>query len=1294
MVNSTSTLSILPSEAVYILAWIEFLVVLTTMLFLVMFITDIFRGHFHDIIVKSILGAVNNVSDSMVIYVMGAMQAARFKNQLLPVWAIVLVGFRHSMDFISGHGVPDYQGKRFFEVIIVFKYLGLAFLNRTRVSELAYPLWSLWGLQIVRTLYRFGTRALAFSSAWYGKSSELVSEHMRIDEHRANFIPEECNPETMKGYKYLVYGETRRHIRLQKPRYVLQIDMNPKGRAQAQRQEMIKARNKARGEDKASRGRDRAAHTSGQVENVTEPMNPQGRQPAEREIIVESVSPQTGHPAERGTSTRDPTEREKKYTIGSASPKFPCDQNGSTNTDLESLITLDKIWRCNGALLSSTQGDKFKDLSLAFSLSRLLRSRLEDVKQHKESIPITKKLVVFRIIKEHDPERAFGIMELEMAFINDYFNTRFPMIFWGGLSSLCFSVTLSVATLVVICWLSADISRLYHSHKDEVTHTVHGIHVDRAITWFFMLLMMFKEFWEMVSYLLSDWTRLLLACSYVQKVCRCMRNGLMEKFISSFLTSKIAHHRWHGVIDQHAFLQSYDDSPSVWNLVHTISTGAIRKKEEGTKLEENVKIPESVKHAILKTLRSLDLTHDHLLNVVPTLVAEPRERYRWACSELPTSSHIILVWHIATSLCEIKFASDRGINLSSPGFPLSAMLYLTSFCRHCCCPPQPYLVNENILNGDLKTGYTVANSLSRYCAYLLVAKPDLLPDSFLVPKIVFEDTIKDARRILKGCDSLEKKYKRLMDEASQDIRNSDYNKNVVQKGAKLAKELIDYESEKSCWEILAGVWVDLLVHIAPSWNAEAHKKCLESGGELITHIWTLLWHCGIEKSKLWPVEDVPETQNRNIEINNVQLVKPVWQDAGAWERENKQQMPATTTLDGGHRPLKPGLTNRQGNVVRKMQNLGNTCYLNAALQSLLALDELRVRMLEQDPPPGGSLHLELKKLFMDTSGANYEEGTLVLENLFKLMCSRHEEINQGNMADSNHALHLLLNDLINEEPEGRDFPSTVESLFNGQVVKSVSSKQCGHNSVTTEALVLSLAIPSKKPVSIKECLDLYTTGEVDDWECKDCTATAANASSSQTDTTVDKGQIGQLNSETHQKEQFSCSAEKKTSTPNQDKGKLPFLDGIARRRDQHHNKLEENKIRRVATIKYCINKAPPVLTVQLKRFKFLHDDESGKLEEHVNFQGTLDITEYMDTRYVDNDKYIYCLVAVIVHEGRKLDEGHFFAYVRASRTGGQKRESSDTHSWFLANDEKVEEVSFENVLECEAYILFYERARQ
>jgi hypothetical protein len=95
----------------------------------------------------------------------------------------------------------------------------------------------------------------------------------------------------------------------------------------------------------------------------------------------------------------------------------------------------------------------------------------------------------------------------------------------------------------------------------------------------------------------------------------------------------------------------------------------------------------------------------------------------------------------------------------------------------------------------------------------------------------------------------------------------------VEQGSILASDLIEQESEEKRWEILAGVWAGLVVHIAPSWNAEAHKRNLKSGGEFITLIWALLWHCGIEKSSLWhkgnayesnaqaPQEDSSETRN-------------------------------------------------------------------------------------------------------------------------------------------------------------------------------------------------------------------------------------------------------------------------------------------------------------------------------------------------------------------------------------------------------------------------------------------------
>ena len=74
--------------------------------------------------------------------------------------------------------------------------------------------------------------------------------------------------------------------------------------------------------------------------------------------------------------------------------------------------------------------------------------------------------------------------------------------------------------------------------------------------------------------------------------------------------------------------------------------------------------------------------------------------------------------------------------------------------------------------------------------------------------------------------------------------------------------LIDNENQESRWEILAEVWARLLVHIAPSSNAEAHAKYLDCVLEFITQIWALFTHCGIEKSELWQEDAAPGSNAR------------------------------------------------------------------------------------------------------------------------------------------------------------------------------------------------------------------------------------------------------------------------------------------------------------------------------------------------------------------------------------------------------------------------------------------------
>jgi hypothetical protein len=422
-----------------------------------------------------------------------------------------------------------------------------------------------------------------------------------------------------------------------------------------------------------------------------------------------------------------------------------------------------------------------------------------------------------------------------------------------------FSLLLSMATFAVAFWLAVDIRKVYHvvpqNKEDNFMIQMHGRNVDVLITWLFMVFMMFKEVWEMVTYLLSNWTRLLLLCKYVQSRPWFCPGG---RLVKSFYKSKIAD-AWHGCMDQYDFLDSFNYKPLFRKVANAISLGKMPQALDGRKRGDVIKVPECVKLAMLQALRRVKLSNTYLQKEIPSLKSEPMfQRYSWACLELHTCSQVILVWHIATSLCEIELAKECKIDLSKPGFLRSAWSGLKTLAT---CTSQPYLVNENMAV-QLETDYHIAISLSRYCAYLQVFLSELLPDSFVVPDLIFEETLKDVREQLEDCNLRKCSYSKLMIIAEEAVGKELDEMNILEQGAILGKALIEKEGKESRWKILAGVWADLLVHMAPSWNVADHKHHLESGGEFITLIWALLSHCGIEKSILWDKDDGETSNNQ------------------------------------------------------------------------------------------------------------------------------------------------------------------------------------------------------------------------------------------------------------------------------------------------------------------------------------------------------------------------------------------------------------------------------------------------
>ncbi|BAS95855.1 uncharacterized protein [Oryza sativa Japonica Group] len=149
-------------------------------------------------------------------------------------------------------------------------------------------------------------------------------------------------------------------------------------------------------------------------------------------------------------------------------------------------------------------------------------------------------------------------------------------------------------------------------------------------------------------------------------------------------------------------------------------------------------------------------------------------------------------------------------------------------------------------------------TLSRYCAYLVVFQPDLLPDYSENAEDLFQDMKTELKDML-GCYhyyfSRGRKRANAIVNPSPANNNDDDNNNSkkqgsVRKGAELATLLL--QLQKDMWKLLAEVWTEIVVYVAASNEVErimAHRNVLCQGGEFITVLWALTTHTGITRDR-------------------------------------------------------------------------------------------------------------------------------------------------------------------------------------------------------------------------------------------------------------------------------------------------------------------------------------------------------------------------------------------------------------------------------------------------------------
>ncbi|CAG9309972.1 unnamed protein product [Blepharisma stoltei] len=115
-----------------------------------------------------------------------------------------------------------------------------------------------------------------------------------------------------------------------------------------------------------------------------------------------------------------------------------------------------------------------------------------------------------------------------------------------------------------------------------------------------------------------------------------------------------------------------------------------------------------------------------------------------------------------------------------------------------------------------------------------------------------------------------------------------------------------------------------------------------------------------------------------------------------------------------------------------------------------------------------------------------------------------------------------------------------------------------------------------------------------------------------------------------------------------------------------------------AAKKYDIWKAPPILIIHLKRFIF-NRDKRGKVEGLVNYplEG-FDLTKY--TASTQREVPLYEAFARIDHSG-SLENGHYSAAVK----------NKSAQEWYSYDDSLVDKLDETDLVSPEAYVLFYQK---
>jgi hypothetical protein len=562
------------------------------------------------------------------------------------------------------------------------------------------------------------------------------------------------------------------------------------------------------------------------------------------------------------------------------------------------VVKVGMIWTHKGKLLHSAGSEwdsasALKHTCLSFALFKLLKRRFCGLDIAEAADQKTMDFVVDGLLAvdggaRYDYERAFRVVEVELSFMYDFFYTKYPALFPTNrlLGFIRFFVLLGFFKVLLDFMV-------FESPSDDGDEPPENtfIYFNNVLL---IAMLLSIDILQHLTAGYSDWAVVQFVCDYVSKprhgMRRCWKRGLgirraLMKLVAAWRwqTSRKwwwSPRCWDNKLGQYSLLESYEPSKTKktlsWLSLHILGP-------------KTVPLAGEVRKEVLDSLRKT--------RGLPCVGRSLKESGRhlqlhWACDHLPTHTHTVLVWHIATTMCDLQ-DTDRPKNAHR----------------------------------------RVATTLSGYCAYLLAFVPDMLPDNSYKATQILDAVVAECRAHLLGardmptrCDIMfqlgEKKpsssqaveddtplivfpeagaagngYKAVPmqvmnggvvnDEAQTYIPgggdtmdDTSKRRGMTKPSSSCSSQIQDDEQyspaaeevedtkililaahlgrQLRCvdkpwrWELLARFWAELLLFLAPSSNADIHAEHLATGGEFITHLWALLTHAGIVERPVVP----------------------------------------------------------------------------------------------------------------------------------------------------------------------------------------------------------------------------------------------------------------------------------------------------------------------------------------------------------------------------------------------------------------------------------------------------------